>query len=63
VSLLHIFCEVTIRGRSIYAGTRYYLDAAAWAALGDVSRAMRLLRERLDAETLAACSLASSTHL
>jgi DNA-binding winged helix-turn-helix (wHTH) protein len=35
-----------------YTGTRYYLDAAAWAALGDVSRAMRLLRERLNASSL-----------
>jgi tetratricopeptide (TPR) repeat protein len=30
-----------------YTGTRYYLDAAAWAALGDVRRAATLLRERL----------------
>ena len=30
-----------------YTGTRYYLDAAAWAALHDVNRATSLLRERL----------------
>lgn len=30
-----------------YAGKRYYLDAAAWAALGDTERATGLLRERL----------------
>ena len=30
-----------------YGGTRYYLDAAAWAALGDTSRATTLLQERL----------------
>jgi DNA-binding winged helix-turn-helix (wHTH) protein len=30
-----------------YAGTRYYLDAAAWAALGDATRAAALLRDRL----------------
>jgi hypothetical protein len=30
-----------------YGGKRYYLDAAAWAALGDTQRAMALLRERL----------------
>jgi DNA-binding winged helix-turn-helix (wHTH) protein len=32
-----------------YRGTRYYLDAAAWAALGDITRAIELLRERLSA--------------
>lgn len=32
-----------------YSGrAAYYLDAAAWAALGDLSRAIALLRERLD---------------
>jgi DNA-binding winged helix-turn-helix (wHTH) protein len=30
-----------------YGGKRYYLDAAAWASLGDTQRAMALLRERL----------------
>jgi len=30
-----------------YTGTRYYLDAAAWASLHDVNRATSLLRERL----------------
>jgi len=30
-----------------YGATRYYLDAAAWAALGDRSRAATLLQERL----------------
>lgn len=30
-----------------YCGTRYYLDAAAWAALGDAARASTLLQERL----------------
>ncbi len=30
-----------------YLGTRYYLDAAAWAALGDRARARTLLAERL----------------
>jgi DNA-binding winged helix-turn-helix (wHTH) protein len=30
-----------------YGATRYYLDAAAWAALGDTSRATTLLQERL----------------
>ena len=33
-------------------GTRYYLDAAAWAALGDITRATALLRERLAAGQL-----------
>jgi hypothetical protein len=28
-----------------YAATRYYLDAAAWAALGDTTRAASLLRD------------------
>jgi len=32
-----------------YGGTRYYLDAAAWAALGDPTRAATLLRDRLAA--------------
>ena len=36
-----------------YSGrAAYYLDAAAWAALGDRSRAITLLRERLDKMTL-----------
>jgi len=35
-----------------YGGTRYYLDAAAWAALGDITRATALLRERLAAGQL-----------
>jgi DNA-binding winged helix-turn-helix (wHTH) protein len=36
-----------------YSGrAAYYLDAAAWAALGDRNRAMVLLRERLDRMTL-----------
>jgi hypothetical protein len=30
-----------------YTGTRYYLDAAVWAALGDTTRARTLLQERL----------------
>src|SRR5262249_39738657 len=30
-----------------YGQTRYYLDAAAWAALGDQPRAKLVLRERL----------------
>lgn len=35
-----------------YSGTRYYLDAAAWAGLGDPVRASALLRERLAARPL-----------
>jgi DNA-binding winged helix-turn-helix (wHTH) protein len=36
-----------------YSGrAAYYLDAAAWAALGDQRRAIALLRERLDRMTL-----------
>ena len=35
-----------------YTGTRYYLDAAAWAALGDRGRAKALLRERLSGTPL-----------
>jgi DNA-binding winged helix-turn-helix (wHTH) protein len=36
-----------------YSGrAAYYLDAAAWAALGDRSRAIALLRQRLDRMTL-----------
>lgn len=35
-----------------YGQTRYYLDAAAWAALGEPGRAMLLLRERLAASQL-----------
>jgi DNA-binding winged helix-turn-helix (wHTH) protein len=36
-----------------YSGrAAYYLDAAAWAALGDESRAIALLRERLEGMTL-----------
>jgi tetratricopeptide (TPR) repeat protein len=35
-----------------YAATRYYLDAAAWAALGDTTRAASLLRDRLAAGQL-----------
>jgi hypothetical protein len=35
-----------------YGGTRYYLDAAAWAALGDTDRATGLLRERLSSSQL-----------
>ena len=35
-----------------YSGTRYYLDAAAWAALGDIPRAIELLRERLSTRDL-----------
>lgn len=35
-----------------YSGVRYYLDAAAWAALGDGPRAATLLRERLSAGQL-----------
>ena len=35
-----------------YGQTRYYLDAAAWAALGDAARAIALLRERLAASQL-----------
>jgi len=37
-----------------YSGTRYYLDAAAWAALGDIARASELLRERLATRDLSA---------
>src|SRR6185503_11675064 len=33
-----------------YAGSRYYLDAAAWAALGDTARGTTLLGERLAGE-------------
>ena len=37
----------------IYGGrAAYYLDAAAWAALGDEQRAIDLLRERLDRMSL-----------
>jgi len=35
-----------------YTGTRYYLDAAAWAALGEPVRAKTLLRERLAGKPL-----------
>jgi DNA-binding winged helix-turn-helix (wHTH) protein len=35
-----------------YGPTRYYLDAAAWAALGDTRRAATMLRERLAATQL-----------
>ena len=35
-----------------YGPTRYYLDAAAWAALGDTRRATTMLRERLAATQL-----------
>lgn len=35
-----------------YGPTRYYLDAAAWAALGDTRRAATMLRERLAAAPL-----------
>lgn len=35
-----------------YGATRYYLDAAAWAALGDPTRATTVLRERLAAGPL-----------
>ena len=36
-----------------YSGrAAYYLDAAAWAALGDLSRAIALLRDRLDRMSL-----------
>jgi DNA-binding winged helix-turn-helix (wHTH) protein len=39
----------------IYGGrAAYYLDAAAWAALGDEQRAIDLLRERLDRMSLSA---------
>jgi DNA-binding winged helix-turn-helix (wHTH) protein len=30
-----------------YVGKRYYLDAAAWAAMGDTNHAIKVLRERL----------------
>lgn len=36
--------EATIEN---YSDTRYYLDAAAWAALGDTKRAVTVLAERL----------------
>ena len=36
------------------SGARYYLDAAAWAALGDVDHARSALRERLTSQQLAA---------
>ncbi len=42
--------EATIESYSGRAG--YYLDAAAWAALGDVNRAIVLLRDRLAAGRL-----------
>jgi hypothetical protein len=32
-----------------YTGTRYYLDAAAWAALGETTRAVAQLRDRVAA--------------
>ena len=35
-----------------YGQTRYYLDAAAWAALGDTARATYLLSERLASGSL-----------
>jgi DNA-binding winged helix-turn-helix (wHTH) protein/tetratricopeptide (TPR) repeat protein len=37
-----------------YSGTRYYVDAAAWAALGDTTRAIELLRGRLSGGQLSA---------
>jgi tetratricopeptide (TPR) repeat protein len=37
-----------------YSGTRYYLDAAAWAALGNTTRAIELLRGRLSGGQLSA---------
>jgi DNA-binding winged helix-turn-helix (wHTH) protein len=37
-----------------YGGSRYYLDAAAWVALGDRRRAQTALAERLPSATLAA---------
>jgi tetratricopeptide (TPR) repeat protein len=39
-----------------YTDTRYYLDAAAWAALGDTKRATQCLSERLRKTQLAALS-------
>ena len=43
--------DATIR---TYGGTGYYLDAAAWAALGDTARAIELLRGRLSGGRLSA---------
>jgi hypothetical protein len=43
-----------------YAGTRYYLDAASWTALGDKRRATELLAERLRKTQLSAVSSLSS---
>jgi tetratricopeptide (TPR) repeat protein len=37
-----------------YSGTRYYLDAAAWAALGDTTRAIELLHARLSSGQMSA---------
>jgi DNA-binding winged helix-turn-helix (wHTH) protein len=47
-----------------YAGTRYYLDAASWAALGDATRAAHLLGERLASSELSTpmAGLMSSLH-
>jgi len=46
-----------------YGGTRYYLDAAAWAALGDTARAATLLRERLAGGQLSALMSGLMTSL
>jgi len=46
-----------------YSGTRYYLDAAARAALDDVSRALSLLRERLSSGPLSSRMASLMTSL
>jgi tetratricopeptide (TPR) repeat protein len=48
----------------VYGGrTGYYLDAAAWAALGDEKRAIDLLHERLDRMSLSKVMTALMTSL
>ena len=46
-----------------YSDTRYYLDAASWAALGDTRRAIKLLAERLRNTQLSALMSGSMTSL
>jgi len=40
-------CEYEATLDTLGAATRYYLDAAAWTGLGDMRRAVEVLRERL----------------
>jgi hypothetical protein len=46
-------CEYQAALDTYGTGARYYLDAAAWAGLGDTKRAATLLRERLESPQLA----------